>query len=145
MSTETADDIRAPSPTALPLLLTAGIDLVAVTIFVLIGRANHHHGFAILGVLQTLWPFVVGAAVGWSLVYVYSHIGSSDWFGHDFRPERVASGVVIWLCTIIVGMILRYLLHQGVAVSFVIVASISTALFLIGWRAAAAVIARRLA
>ena len=63
MSTETADDIRTPSPTALPLLLTAGIDLVAVTIFVLIERANHHNGFAILGVLQTLWPFVVGAAV----------------------------------------------------------------------------------
>ncbi|ESV57379.1 hypothetical protein L830_3210 [Mycobacteroides abscessus MAB_082312_2258] len=35
------------------------------------------------------------------------------------------------------GMILRRLSHQGVAVSFVVVASLVTALFLLGWRAVA--------
>ncbi|NED61380.1 DUF3054 domain-containing protein, partial [Streptomyces sp. SID10244] len=60
------------------------------------------------------------------------------------RPEQIVpAGVVIWFCTVAVGMILRYLLHQGVAVSFIIVATISLGVFLIGWRAAAGFVARR--
>jgi hypothetical protein len=123
---------------------TAVIDLVAVTVFVLIGRSSHEEGLAVVGILQTLWPFAVGAAAGWSIAYVFSHVRSSDWFGHDFRPEQIVpAGVVIWFCTVVVGMILRYLLHQGVAVSFIIVATISLGVFLIGWRAAAGFVARR--
>ena len=83
--------------------------------------------------MQALWPFLAGAAVGWSIVYVYSHVRSSDWFGHDFRPERVLpAGVAIWFCTVTVGMILRYLFHEGVAFSFVIVATVTLGLFLLG-------------
>ncbi|GAB89521.1 DUF3054 domain-containing protein [Gordonia rhizosphera] len=138
-----ADD--APTSRAvLPVPVTALIDVVAVTVFVLIGRSSHDEGFAIIGVLQTLWPFLVGAAAGWSIAYVYSHVRSSDWFGHDFRPEGIApAGLMIWFCTVTVGMILRYLLHQGVAVSFVIVASVVLALFLLGWRGVAAFVSRR--
>jgi hypothetical protein len=44
-----------------------------------------------------------------------------------------------------IGMLLRWVVHQGVAVSFVIVASIATALFLLGWRAVAALVLRRTA
>jgi hypothetical protein len=54
----------------------------------------------------------------------------------------VPTGVVVWLCTIIVGMLLRKAASQGVAASFVVVASLVTALLLLGWRAAARLITR---
>ncbi len=131
---------------ALSPLLTALIDLVVITVFVLIGRSSHDEPLDVLGILQTLWPFVVSAAAGWSVVYVFSHVRSSDMFRADFRPERaVPQGVVIWFFTVTVAMILRYLLHQGVAVSFVIVAASFLALFLIGWRAAYTAVRRRTA
>lgn len=136
-------DSPTPHP-AVPMPLTALLDLVVITVFVLIGRSSHEEGLTILGVLQTLWPFVVGAAVGWSISYVFSYVRSTDWFGHDFRPDRIVpAGLVIWFCTVAVAMILRYLLHQGIAISFIIVASLFLALFLFGWRAAAAAVARR--
>ncbi|MFT4126929.1 MAG: DUF3054 domain-containing protein [Gordonia sp. (in: high G+C Gram-positive bacteria)] len=127
-----------------PLSLTALFDAAAITVFVLIGRSSHHHGYAPMGVLQTLWPFVAGAAVGWSIVYVYSHVHSTDYFGREFHPYRVVpSGLVIWFCAVTVGMILRYLFHEGLAVSFIVVAAIALAFLLMGWRSIAVVLARR--
>jgi hypothetical protein len=135
---------NAKAPSSLRWPVTGAADAVAVTVFVLIGRASHHHGYELLGLMQALWPFLAGAAVGWSIVYVYSHVRSSDWFGHDFRPERVLpAGVAIWFCTVTVGMILRYLFHEGVAFSFVIVATVTLGLFLLGWRGVAAYALRR--
>ncbi|WP_157896163.1 DUF3054 domain-containing protein, partial [Mycobacteroides chelonae] len=43
-------------------------------------------------------------------------------------------GIAVWVCTVLFGMILRRLSNQGVAFSFVIVASLVTALLLLGWR-----------
>ena len=40
----------------------------------------------------------------------------------------------MWAGTLVVGMLLRRVSGQGVAISFVIVAALVTALFLIGWR-----------
>lgn len=60
-----------------------------------------------------------------------------------FRPERFRPAIMIWVCTVAIGMLLRALVHQGVALSFVIVASIATAVFLFGWRAIAAAVVRR--
>ena len=142
-SDEGSRDVGTDS-TVIPYWVAALADTVAVTIFVLIGRASHHHGYTPLGIIQTLWPFLAGAAVGWSIVYVYSHVHSSDWFGRDFRPDRVApAGLVIWVCTVAVGMVLRYLFHEGTAFSFIIVATITLGIFLLGWRTVAAVITRR--
>ncbi|MGC4933309.1 DUF3054 domain-containing protein [Gordonia sp. DT30] len=131
--------------TTVRLPVTAFADVVAIAVFVLIGRGSHHHGYAPLSVVQTLWPFVAGAAVGWSIVYVYSHVRSSDWFGRDFRPERVVpAGLAIWFCAVTVGMILRYLFHEGTEVSFIVVTTVVLGLFLLGWRALTALILRRL-
>ena len=60
------------------------------------------------------------------------------------RPTAVVpTGVVVWLCTIAVGMLLRKATFAGVAVSFVVVASVVTAVLLLGWRVAAAAVQRR--
>lgn len=138
----TADTSRRPRAVAGPV--TALLDVVAIAVFVVIGRSEHRHGLALLGLAQTFWPFLAGAAAGWSVYYVYSRVRSADWFGGDFHPQRILpAGLVIWFCTVTVGMVLRFLLHQGVAVSFVIVAAVVLGVFLLGWRAVAAWLVRR--
>jgi hypothetical protein len=108
-------------------------DIVCVLVFCTIGRRSHAEGLTVAGIAETAWPFLSGTLLGWAL--------SRGWR----RPVAVVpTGVVVWLCTVVVGMLLRKASSQGVAPSFVAVASIVTALLLLGWRVAAAlIIARR--
>ena len=54
---------------------------------------------------------------------------------YDFRPERlVPDGVLVWVGAVAIGMVLRHQFHQGVALSFIIVATIVLGVFLLGWR-----------
>jgi peptidoglycan/LPS O-acetylase OafA/YrhL len=99
-------------------------DALCVLVFCVVGRRSHAEGVAITGVAQTAWPFLTGTAVGWVIVRGWR------------RPTALApTGVTVWLCTVAVGMLLRRASSQGVVVSFVIVASLVTALLLLGWRA----------
>jgi Protein of unknown function (DUF3054) len=50
--------------------------------------------------------------------------------------------VVVWVCTVAVGMLLRKATSQGVAPSFIVVASLSTAVLLLGWRVGARLVTR---
>src|SRR5277367_3024961 len=103
-----------------------GIDVVCVLVFCAVGRRSHDDGFNVAGVATTAWPFLSGTAVGW--------LASQAWR----RPTAlVPTGVVVWLCTVAVGMLLRKVTSAGVAASFVVVASSVTALLLLGWRALA--------
>jgi peptidoglycan/LPS O-acetylase OafA/YrhL len=107
-------------------------DIVGVLLFCAIGRRSHAEGLTVAGVAATAWPFLVGAAVGWLL--------SRAWR----RPTAVApTGLVVWVCTVAVGMLLRKATSAGVAVSFVIVASAATAVLLLGWRVLIASVQRR--
>lgn len=107
-------------------------DVLAVLVFCAAGRRSHAEGLTAAGIAETAWPFLVGTAVGWLL--------SRGWR----RPTAVApTGVVVWVSTVVVGMLLRKATSAGVAASFVVVASLVTALLLLGWRVVAAVVARR--
>jgi hypothetical protein len=107
------------------------IDALCVLVFCTIGRRSHAEGLTVTGVAGTAWPFLTGAGVGW--------LASRGW--RD--PAALApTGITVWLCTVIVGMLLRKASGQGVAPSFVLVASVVTALLLLGWRAAARVAVR---
>ncbi|WP_394816957.1 DUF3054 family protein, partial [Streptomyces lonegramiae] len=53
------------------------------------------------------------------------------------------TGLVVWVSTVVVGMVLRRFTSAGVAVSFVIVASRVTAGLLLGWRGVLAAVQRR--
>lgn len=107
-------------------------DLVCVVVFCTIGRRSHAEGITVAGVAETAWPFLVGTLVGWLV--------SRGWQ----RPTSLApTGIVVWVCTVAVGMLLRKLTSAGVAASFVVVASLVTAVLLLGWRGALAVAARR--
>lgn len=75
------------------------------------------------GIASTSWPFLSGTAVGWLL--------SQAWR----RPTAVyPTGVLVWLCTVTVGMLLRKITSASVAGGFIVVASTVTALLQLGWR-----------
>ena len=102
-------------------------DIVCVIVFCTIGRRSHAEGLTVTGIAQTAWPFLTGAAVGWLLI------------GGWRRPFTVIpTGVTVWVCTVVVGMLLRKATSAGVSTSFVVVASVVTAVLLLGWRGAAA-------
>ena len=103
-----------------------GIDVACVLVFCAIGRRSHDEGLNVAGIATTAWPFLSGTAVGW--------LASRAWR----RPAAVyPTGVVVWLCTVALGMLLRKVTAAGVAGSFVVVASTVTAVLLLGWRAIA--------
>ncbi|OBK39838.1 hypothetical protein A5658_03065 [Mycobacterium sp. 1245111.1] len=103
-----------------------GIDVACVLVFCALGRRSHDEGLNVAGIATTAWPFLSGTAVGW--------LASQAWR----RPAAVCpTGVVVWLCTVVVGMLLRKVTAAGVAGSFIVVASTVTALLLLGWRAIA--------
>jgi hypothetical protein len=99
-------------------------DVIGVLVFCAVGRRSHAEGLAITGIASTAWPFLTGTVIGW--------LASRGWQ----RPTAVVpTGVVVWLCTVVVGMLLRKASSAGVAASFVVVASAVTAALLLGWRA----------
>ncbi len=113
-------------------LVWLGLDVLGVVVFCALGRRSHDEGLDVGGVAMTAWPFLTGTVVGW--------LASRAWR----NPTAVApTGVVVWLCTVVVGMVLRKVSGAGVAASFVVVAASVTALFLLGWRAVAALAVRR--
>jgi hypothetical protein len=126
---------RSPVPAlASPgrIAFAAIADAVLVLVFVLIGRRSHDEGFTVLGTLNTWWPFLVGLAVGWTATIAWR------------RPFGVVlPGIPLWAITVAVGMLLRAASGQGVQFSFVIVASVVLAVFLIGWRALSLLVLRR--
>lgn len=109
-----------------------GADVGGVLVFCAIGRRSHGEGVDVAGVAATAWPFLTGTLLGWVL--------SRGWR----RPTAVApTGAVVWVCTVVVGIVLRKLTSAGVAASFVVVASSATAVLLLGWRAALRAVLRR--
>jgi Protein of unknown function (DUF3054) len=112
--------------------LAALADVVGVLVFAAVGRRSHAEGLTVAGVAETAWPFLVGTAVGW--------LFSRGWR----RPTAVVpTGLVVWVCTVAIGMLLRKATSAGVAGSFVVVASAATAVVLLGWRVAVAALRRR--
>jgi hypothetical protein len=107
-------------------------DVIGVLVFCAVGRRSHDEGLSVTGVATTAWPFLTGTVVGW--------LASRAWR----RPTAlVPTGVIVWLCTVAVGMVLRKASSAGVAASFVVVAASVTAVLLLGWRAVIGLSLRR--
>src|ERR1700739_703111 len=71
-------------------------DGIGVLGFCAVGRRSHHEGLSVSGVATTAWPFLTGTAVGW--------LASRGWR----QPAAVLpTGVVVWLCTVAGGMVVR--------------------------------------
>jgi hypothetical protein len=109
------------------VLLAVVLDCCCVLVFVIIGRASHAEGESLAGIASTAWPFLAGLAGGW--------LAGRAWR----RPYPLwPAGVSAWLGTVVLGLLLRVVSGQGIAVSFGIVVLIFLGLFLLGWRFAAA-------
>ncbi|MBM7050548.1 DUF3054 domain-containing protein [Rothia sp. ZJ1223] len=92
-------------------LIVLGMDLLAILIFAVIGRASH--GLNLLGIFETALPFMVAALAGFFLF-------------HRWLPAWLAQ----WLIVANLGMALRILLGGGFAASFWAVALIFTGIIL---------------
>ncbi|MBO1766404.1 DUF3054 domain-containing protein [Allobranchiibius sp. GilTou38] len=100
------------------------LDVVLIVAFAAIGRASHSESHPVLESAVVAWPFLAGAAAGWAVA-----VGVRRW-----APASPRAGVPIWVGAVVIGMVLRTLTGRGVAVSFVIVATIVLGVFLLGWR-----------
>ncbi|MCP2046936.1 UNVERIFIED_ORG: peptidoglycan/LPS O-acetylase OafA/YrhL [Paenarthrobacter nicotinovorans] len=119
-----------PSPSKTWLAAAAG-DLVLILAFAAIGRDAHARGDIVSGAFMTAWPFLAGALLGWLVLRVWR------------APFAIwPSGMAVWLAAVIVGMLLRAATGQTVVLPFVIVALISLGVFLLGFRAAIALVRR---
>ena len=115
-----------------PAILALAGDIVCVVVFCALGRRSHAEGLTLTGIAETAWPFLSGTALGWVI--------SRGWRA---PTAVVPTGVIVWVATVVAGMLLRKASSQGVAVSFIIVASVVTAVLLLGWRGVAALIRSR--
>lgn len=109
------------------------IDLVLVVVFCVIGRLSHAEGiFSDLpGLLNTTWPFVLAALLAHGVLLL-----------RQAQPDRMLPGVMVWFLTAVIGLLLRSFSGQGTAVPFIVVATLTLALFLLGWRAILALVRR---
>ncbi len=115
------DAERATMPRAATIL----IDAVLVVAFCLLGRLSHDEGIFgdPAGTLQMIWPFLVALLLAHGVLVL-----------RRAPAERMLPGVMIWVLTVVIGLLLRVLSTQGTAVAFVIVAVLVLAAFLLGWR-----------
>ena len=112
------------------------VDAALVIAFTALGRRTHDDGDVLgpggLGLAQTAWPFLAALLVGWVL--------SRAWR----RPlAALRSGLPIWITTVVVGLLFRLVSGQGIAPAFIVVATLTLAILLLGWRAIATPVARR--
>ncbi len=105
------------------------LDLAAVLLFVGIGRVAHTRGLTVTGLASTAWPFVSGLAAAWLLLALA---------GRWTAMASFSSGLVVWLFTVGLGMVLRVISGQGIAVAFVFVALGFLGATMLGWRVLAA-------
>lgn len=106
-------------------------DVTSVLVFVAAGRRTHESGTSPGDIIETAAPFLIGLAFGWLI--------SRAWL----RPIALRTGYVVFLSTLVVGMLLRrYAFDDGTAFTFVLVATAILGAMIIGWRIAMTV-ARR--
>lgn len=101
------------------VITTAVVDVVAVVVFVAIGRRNHNEGTALSGIIGVAAPFLIALGISW--------IGLRTWR----EPFNRASLVATWIITVAIGLLLRRLVFdRGIAIAFIIVATITLGVLL---------------
>ena len=96
------------------------IDLLLVGVFAVVGRLSHYGTLTVGGWWTTAWPFLAGCLLAWAALAVTRR-----------PPGAVGSGVVVWLGSLVGGMVLRQASGQGTATAFVVVATLVLGLLLV--------------
>ncbi|MCT1683974.1 DUF3054 domain-containing protein [Corynebacterium appendicis] len=120
--------MKISSPVAIAL------DTLSIAVFALLARIAHQTEempLNLTGWLSTLWPFLVGVALAWVIVTLAR------------KGEGKGNGVFIWLITVATGLIIWGIRNQQLPHwSFIVVASVMSALLMLGWRGIARLIKR---
>ena len=99
------------------------VDLVAVVVFVLIGRRTHHEDAGFVGFLRVVWPFAVALVVGWAIARL------------DRAPLAWGRVAILWVTTVALGMLLRIVVDgHDFKGAFTIVATVFLGVCFFGWR-----------
>ncbi|KAA9393370.1 DUF3054 domain-containing protein [Kocuria coralli] len=130
------DPLPQPADEELPVKNVRGavvawiaIDLVLVCVFAALGRT--FHGEDPWGFLDTAWPFLAAASVGWVGIALARRPGISP-----------LGGLILWAVTVVGGLTMRSVSGGGVQWSFAVVTALVLLVFLLGWRLIAWVILR---
>ena len=117
--------------------LAPALDLLALLIFALLARLAHDDGsgFSVLRWLDTAWPFMLGAVIVWGILLAA---------GIRAAGQALRTGVVVWLGSLIVGLGIWAIRNAAIPHwSFILVATLMSALLLFGWRGIAQLRARK--
>lgn len=110
----------------------AVLDAALVVVFVSIGRTSHAEGLDAGGIAGTAWPFLAALVAGWLAARAWRH------------PLAIwPTGVIVWAVTVVGGMLLRAVSGQGTQFAFIVVATLTLAAFLLGWRLIAMLVTGR--
>ncbi len=102
------------------------VDVVAVTVFVIVGRSSHEEALSPSGIAATAAPFLIALVVAW--------VAARAWQA----PLSWPTGLAVWLITAAGGMLLRrFAFGDGTAAGFLIAGTTFLGVFLVGWRAMA--------
>lgn len=120
------------SPSRIPGLAVAA-DVLAVVVFVAIGRLNYDASGALLGFLATLAPFAVGLLVSWAAPVVRAN------------PAGLRAGAVVLAGTALIGLVLRAAFTGRLPLEFAVITVVTLGALLLGWRGLAAAVAHKAA
>ncbi len=107
------------------------IDAALIVLFATVGRASHREALTLGGIATTAWPFLVVGVIVSALCFAFVH---ARWW---------VRGSLVWVATVIGGMALRLAVGGTAAVAFVVVATITLGILLVGWRAIAHLVQQR--
>ena len=106
-------------PSRRAVITTAVVDVVAVVVFVAIGRRNHDEGTTFLNILGVAAPFLIALGASWLVLRTWR------------EPFNRASLIATWVITVLIGLVLRRLVFdRGIATSFIIVTTITLGVLL---------------
>ena len=92
-------------------------------LFVAVGQRNHDDSTGVSGVIEVALPFLIALVCSW--------VVSRAWQ----KPDATKKGVVIWLITVVLGLLLRNLIfNRGTATPFIIVATLVLGALFVGRR-----------
>jgi uncharacterized integral membrane protein len=111
----------APATSAGQPWLALAVDALLIILFAALGRRTHESGMEPAGILWTALPFLIA----WALATMATHRG---W------ARLWPAGVVVWLATVIGGLLLRVLFGDTAALSFQLVTAGVLGVFLLGRR-----------
>ncbi|MCJ7726976.1 MAG: DUF3054 domain-containing protein [Acidimicrobiia bacterium] len=101
-----------------------GFDVLAVVVFVAVGRSSHDEQNTLTAIATTAAPFLIALAAAWLIARAWQ------------APLSWPTGIGVWVATAAGGMLLRrFVFHDSTAASFIVVGTVFLGTFLIGWRA----------